>query len=286
MSSGEHQGWRAAPLPPGTGAEIPIGELIGQGRAAWPGIRISEEEFRVFLGRTLPPAPVAPEVSGPMRADELYLICAYARGDAGAERVIEDAYLPRVEAALARLPDPLAPPLRLVILEGLRLRLREGVTSPAGYVGRGDLLGWLCVSAVREAGRMCGRPRREGILGTPHLLFERGPERDPEMSALRRLYTDDFDSAYREALATLSSRERNLLRYRLEEELGLSQISALFQIAPETVGRWLREVRQRLADRTRDRLLRRIGQSPSVVDRALSQVEEQIDTLVLPAPKE
>jgi RNA polymerase sigma-70 factor (ECF subfamily) len=78
---------------------------------------------------------------------------------------------------------------------------------------------------------------------------------DVETAYLKDRYQAEFREAFQQALAGLSSEQRNYLRLHFVDGLSTRQIAALFQVNQSTAARWLAAARQALFDATR-RLLR------------------------------
>ena len=90
-------------------------------------------------------------------AAALYLACACVAGDATAARTFDDHYMPGIRRAIARVrltqadADDVAQSLRQLLLVGGK----DGSPRIGEYGGRGDLTGWLRVTAARAAAAVC-----------------------------------------------------------------------------------------------------------------------------------
>lgn len=268
-------------------AEVPDLEalLLGiadAGQRAWPEIPLSGRDLVVFLAPILP-AEAAADLSS-LRAGELHLVCAYSLGVRSAADALEAHYLSRVAAALGRLRTPAA--TIADIQQDLRERLVEMRTSPGarkGYAGRGDLCSWLCVSAVRAAGRRRERGMRERPLQEIEDLLV-SPDHDPEMLQMRTAYKHEMRAALQEALASLTSRERNILHYHFAERLSIDEIGALYGVHRATAARWIERTREALSQRTREILAQRLSLSQAGFRRMLSLIESQLGVVLGPPP--
>jgi RNA polymerase sigma-70 factor (ECF subfamily) len=257
------------------GLDLALTEIAEAGRRAWPEIRIATTDFIVFLARCLPEG-AASELRS-LRAGELYLVCAYALGETFAASAIEDRYMRRVEAALSRIGTPAA--TIADILQELRQRLVEAgapASDRQGYAGRGDLAAWLCISAVRTAGRRIQRQRRELRLEDCEALLLASPEPGPDVAFLRETYKEELSAAFREALASMTSRERLLLRYHFLDGLSIDRIGTIYRVHRATAARWVNQARDALCTRTLEVLTRRISLSEEGVRRMLSLIESQL----------
>lgn len=255
--------------------EEALSKLFEAGRAAWPDIDVNSSDFLIFIGRFLP-AEAAGDLAS-IRAGDLYLVCAFSLGVPGAAQAFDDVYMRRVEVALSRLSTPAA--MIADIQQELRRRLVE-MRSPRPdrklYAGRGDLTGWLCVSAVREANRRRERGKREQPLDEYHAVLLASPDEDPEMAYIQRTYKRELQAAFKEAIASLSSKERNLLRYHFLDGLSIDRIGLLYGVHRATAARWINQARDALCKRTRELVCQRVSVSQEGFERLLGLLESQI----------
>lgn len=240
--------------------ENALAQIVASGQAAWPQIQLTPEDFVRFLARQLPPEVMSPAELASLRAGELYLICALGRGHPAALAAFAADYMPEVRRALRRLETP--EPLIEDISQGLYGHLLERQNAPPdaaglrrGYAGRGDLKGWLCVCAVHAAVKRNKRARREIALEQAPEAILPEQERTPELALLTGELKQLFEAAFRQAVAALTSRERNLLRYHFLSGLSIDQIGALYHVHRATAARWVAQARERLATLTRQRFL-------------------------------
>jgi RNA polymerase sigma-70 factor (ECF subfamily) len=269
-------GDRRAALAADPGLEEALAGLVEAGQRAWSEIRIEPDAFVAFLGGSVPVA-TAGEL-GSLRAGELYLVCAYGLGAAGAAPALEAHYMRRVAAALGRIGTPA--PLAADVLQELRRRLVE-MQAPEqvrrGYAGRGDLGAWLSVAAVREANGRRKRGKRERSLPQAEAELLASPEADPEMAHLRGVYREAFEAAFQQALGSLTGRERNVLRYHFIEGLGIDELGALYGVHRVTAYRWVDQAREALSTRTRELLADRVSLSQGGFVRMLSLIQSRVN---------
>jgi RNA polymerase sigma-70 factor (ECF subfamily) len=242
-------------------------------KAAWPGIGLAPEWFFGFVDdrrgdSRLVDLPVA----------DLYIACACAYGDPLAIRAIEAAYLPRVRDTLERRLRDAA------LIDEALARMREhlfvaphgGAPHIADYSGRGALKSWLSITATRFAFRVV----RESEGQSYDLPDAADPTVDIELAYLRRRYSGEFKAALTEGFGELSTRDRNLLRLSILDELGIDPIASLYEVHRSTACRWLSRARKRLLERTRAALQRRVGVTPSHVDSLMRAVGSEIELTV------
>ncbi|MDI3287436.1 sigma-70 family RNA polymerase sigma factor [Polyangium sp. 15x6] len=258
--------------------EAALASLLAAARACFPDVKIEPDVFIPYLAaRVDTDAPLIRALS-PRAGADLYLACACARGDATAIATFDKTLLRDVTAALARID------LGSTTLEDLRDRIRhrilvgEGGSLPriAEYAGRGDLRGWLRVVAVREALGLLRKQKREE---RAHLeLAQIDPASgDPELARIERLYHEEFQSAFREALASLSPRERNLLRQHYQQGLGIDELGVLYDIHRATAARWVARARERLASGTRQRMRERLQVERGELDDILRLIQSRLE---------
>ncbi|HYI00355.1 sigma-70 family RNA polymerase sigma factor, partial [Hyalangium sp.] len=165
--------------------------------------------------------------------------------------------------------------------QGLRQRLllAEGSALPkiATFTGRGALAQWTRAVATRLAMDL----RREASGNIP---LEEAPEEaeavvghDPEFSFIRARYLDDFRQAFREALAALTPKERNLLRLHYVDNLSVDSVGTMYQTSRSTAARWIAQSREQLLERTRALLAQRLKLSPHELDSMLGLLRSHLD---------
>jgi len=243
---------------------------------AWPGVELAPELFFAFVARRVDGDAVA--TLGTLRGDDLYLLCAYLEGSSGAAALFEAHYLVPAKRAVRRLragDDEVAE-----IIQRLRCRLLLDRAVDPGrrhYVGSGSLVSWLCVCAVREVWHQRRRDRRTS--GFREGALEELPckDEDNELAYLKQLYRGEFKAAFQEALASLSTKQRNILRYHVCEGLNIAAIGAIYGVHRATVARWIARAREELRERTRDGLVRRVGIERDKFDSIIRLINSQMD---------
>lgn len=279
--------------PPGQSTPGGPGELEGAlrdaldvARRAWPDLGLLAADFVRYLAAALPPSQRAAATIRTLHVGDLYLVCACARNDARAIAAFEEHHLPEIDRALARMK--LARPLVDDIKGGLRERLlfpREGERSPlATYSGRGGVGAWLRLVAVRAALRSL-RVSKDAP-SRPEDLDVAMPGGDPELSHLKSAFAAEFKIALAEAIGALSVRERNLLRQSVLDGLTIDQLGGLYRVHRATAARWVADVRGRVLDEVRRRLMTRLrldeGELESVMRLARSQLDVSVNRLLQP----
>ena len=232
-------------------------------RAAWDG------------KRALASAPASLREAD-IHRDDLALARAGAEGDPDALAALGEL-IARTDRALGRIG--LDDAQRDDVLQELRLALLvpddEGRRGISKYSGTGSLAGWITVCAVNLGRRRAARARRTVDPDTEAWAASASAG-DLELEYMRRLYGAEFRRAFEEAFATLSPRQRNLLRYTVLEGLVAEQVAAIYHVHRTTIARELSRTRKDLLVRTRQVLAGRLGLSASDVESVLVLIQSQL----------
>jgi RNA polymerase sigma-70 factor (ECF subfamily) len=244
-------------------------------RSAWPDVHLPDEVFRAYVReRVTEESSVDPDV-----ASALWIACACARGDAHALRAFEARYMPLVERAVARLR------LRPADVADVVQSLRQHLLAPgsdgsppriAEYAGRGDLAGWLRVTAVRAALKKL-RGKRPESDDDDALLAARSAEDDPELSYMKAVYRSAFREAFAAAVAVLEPREKNLLRQHFVDGLSVDELGPLYGVHRATAARWVQRARERVLTETRHQFMSRARLSTRECESVLRMVRSRMD---------
>src|SRR5215211_1137514 len=151
---------------------------------------------------------------GDLHHDDLAWARALAAGDCEALARYEREVAPMIEAQLRRrrhTDDEIAE-----LQQTLRARLFVGEGAGpaiANYTGTGQLRSWVLVAALREAVRSRQKKTREPAFEDEALtaIADRA-DAMPADDVSKERYRETFRVAFRAALASLTPRDRNLLR--------------------------------------------------------------------------
>jgi RNA polymerase sigma-70 factor, ECF subfamily len=240
---------RAPPHPPRAEIEAILAGMVAAARTAWPHLAYGERDFARDLSRKVPAGGDVIAALSALRASDLFLACACARGDDRALAAFDErclAALPRAMRKEKDLDDVLQE-LREKLLLGGPDRQRE----INDYSGRGSLAGWLRVMAVHALQKRRRRGQAEEQRSEAAI---EDVIADPQLEFLKRRERPRFQEAFRAALAALPMRERALLRLHYAEGLSAQQLGALHGVHRATATRWLAQARQLLLDELRRRL--------------------------------
>jgi RNA polymerase sigma-70 factor len=124
------------------------------------------------------------------------------------------------------------------------LLVGDGSPKIADYAGRGELVGWLRVTATRKALSLLRKTNREESLDD--VLLDHWPDTggDPSEQHLRAKYAAELKRAIHQAFADLEVRQRNLLRQHILDELTIDDLARLYRAHRATCARWVADARE------------------------------------------
>ncbi len=246
-----------------------LSTLVSAARAQWPLVRLEAGAFVDHLKA---------KCSGPLeqvRGPELFLACACLAGDEAALAAFEQQFIAKTNKAIEGVdPSP-------SFVDEVRQRTRERLLVKPNpkleeYSGTGSLQGWTRVVAMRLAlnhKRDTAREvQDEGMIDA--LPFA---GRDLELDYVRSAHRQDFAAAFREALASLEARGRNVLRLSYVDRLSIDQIGTMYGTHRATAARWLSQARDELMEQTRTRLGERLKLTQSDLNSLLGALQSNLD---------
>lgn len=274
---------RAPGVSPGAEADVSLlanglTSAVERACLAHPPLAKHRDPFLVRLGEVLE-APT-PEAVAKVKAEDLLLAFAAARGDTYAVTTIEREHVRGSAAGRLRgqrfLPDEIAE-----IEQGLREHLfvaKPGTQPKIGqYAGKGDLGGWVAVSATRAALRARKRTSREVAVDESGVLAKHVAHKDLELDFVKEAYRPAFKEAFHEALASLDARERLLLKQHAVDGLGIDALGELHGVHRATAARWIAKVREDLLERTREAFQKRMNVGRAEFESLLRLARSQLD---------
>ena len=243
-------------------------ELTTAARAAWPHVVFADDELEAF---------VATRSASVERAGDLLLAFACAKGDPAALAILEREYFARLPTLLPSRLGAEASEVVQMVRERMLVPNETGAPARiASYGGRGALLGWLRVAAVRLALNLQRSRRREVPLDEDVELATRASG-DLAIDDLKRRYRTEFKDAFGAALGALAPRDRLLLRQHYLDRLPMETIGRLHQVHRITIVRWMDAARVALAGATRRELGTRLRVDPEELESILRLLESQMD---------
>jgi RNA polymerase sigma-70 factor (ECF subfamily) len=276
------------PAADGSDLEPLLTAMLEEAVATWSSVEVARARFLKFVAARLP-QEMGPELERSLRSLDgsgLYLACACADGDADALAAFEERILTPLGSTLRRLAtfDGFVDELKQRVRTRLFVGGADGKARIDSYRGQGDLASFARVLATREALAL-RRPNERELLAGGHEQLEalvRSPDawpvKDPEMVYLRKKYEAEFVEAFRGGVASLSSNERNLLRYHYLNRLSIDHIGAILGIHRVSAARRLNKVRDTLVTATRQLLRQRLHVlSTTELDSVLRLIESDVD---------
>jgi len=262
-----------------SGLEELLTTLVDAATTAWPDFEYQSDLFVTDVAARLPvDAGIANHV-GALAAGDLYLAYACARGETRAIVAFEAQCLPVVGPALAKLGasadaiDEVKQALRERFLVGRA----DKAPAIAGYQGLGSLVAWVRVSAIREYYGVVAKQQRHGHADDDLELVDHSPAGNPEMGFLKREYREDFREALAVALATLSPKQRTILRQHYLDGLQVDQLARLYKVHRVTLSRWLAKTREAVIVETRRALMDRLQVDRAEFESILRLIRSQLD---------
>lgn len=207
--------------------------------------------------------------------DDLELARAIAQGDPGAVAVYTTRIEPAVRAVVARLvsdPDDVLAEVR----EKLVVGANDRGPRIADYTGRGELLVWVRVIAIRAA--LSRLRAQQKLVPTDEQLWEiASPDADPAIVVMKRESAERIKEAFHAGLAALEPRQRNLLRQHLLDGLTIDELGAIYNVHRVTAARWLTTARSDLWSHVRRVLRDKLAVSDASIDAMLDDIRSTLD---------
>jgi RNA polymerase sigma-70 factor (ECF subfamily) len=235
----------------------------------WPNVTVDDAAFFTWVSTRIPADALSVEqgLDG-LRVADLYLACACAKGDPKALAAFDAAFL----AGDSRTPDDVKQALR----KNLFVAARGAAPRIALYGGRGDLSAWVRASAARME---IDEVRAARDIPTEDSLLEAigiDPGQNPGLAQVKKDSKAAFQAAFREAVGTLSDRERNLLVQYYVDGLALAELGTLYALAPSSISRSLAKSRVILLSGIRRSLLRHKKLAGEDVESLVTLVRTQL----------
>lgn len=259
-------------------------------RERWSSFTVEPAVFLAHLGARIPPDSTVEDALGRAHVADLYLACACLQRDDRALQELEVVVSSTIAAGLARLrvPDVTVDEVQQELRERLLVGTATKGPEIGDYGGRGPLGGWIRVMAVRRALKTLERARKRPEAGDEALVDLVADPDAPERKLLQSTQRALFVRAFSEALRSLPSKSRNLLRYHLLDGMTPEEIGRIHGAHRITVGRWLEKIRETLYERTRKNLMDHLGanreDAESLMRVVPSQVDLSLDRLLLTQP--
>lgn len=268
----------AAPAGCPTPDEDLLADWVDTARRAWPQLAVSLDGFVAHLARHA----AALGAEAPNVAD-LYLAYACASRDAAAIAELEARCLADVRKAIWQVSTA----DRDDVMQRVRVSLLVGDGAEPGiakYGGRGSLRGWIRSIALRTAINHARAASREVAMDEADFLELAASAEAPELEPYKRRYRDELRGAFRDAVANLPVRQRNILRHYFIDHLTVDELGALYRVHRATAARWVNDVRAELVAAVRAALAERLGANDvglrTVIELVASRLELSLERWV------
>ncbi len=240
---------------------------------AWPQLVIPDDRFLAYVAERVPRSGDLIEQLAQLHAADLFLCCACAEGSERAMALLQASLFPGLVRALVRVG--VEPDRRHEVLGELIPHLfvaDQRLPRIASYRGTGPLLGWLRAVAVRRALAGVQKTTQDD-----HALAVQPGTLDLEAQYLKAQYGPLFETAFAEALRSLSLRQRNLLRRHLLDGLRIDDLAVIHHVHRATVARWIERAREDLAARVYQQLAEQLGLPQGELQSLLRAIRSHID---------
>jgi RNA polymerase sigma-70 factor, ECF subfamily len=250
-------------------------ELKAAATAHWPSPWVEQGAFAEYVAdRAGDGADLTEETVA-----ALYLACACVHGVAPAVKVFDAEYLPQAQRVAARAglsADQVAE-----LLQSLREHLLVGRVGGSPklreYRGKGDLRGWLRVTATRAALRVRKKAAGARMDSEDAGLEARATDDDPELSYMKALYREAFRAAFKAAVLALDPKEKLVLHQHTVLGLSIDDVGAKHGVHRATAARWVQSAREKLLTGVRRELAREVNVSPKELNSILKLVQSRFD---------
>lgn len=253
--------------------EEQLAACLAVARERWPKVKLPEAELFAHLAQKLEGAAHPNEGLERLRAADLYIALACAKGDPVAIEALEARVMPELVRSLA--PYRLDAAALDDVLQRLRERVfiaRGGAPRIATYAGAGPLAAWLAAAAVRlavDATRAPGASKKHEDERLADKVQDPG---DVELGIIKRRYRTEFREAFQLAFEALTPEERNLVRFNFIDGLNIEQIGTMQGVHRSTIARRIARIREDLLEGTRTTLKQKFKLSASEVNSLLRLV--------------
>jgi RNA polymerase sigma-70 factor (ECF subfamily) len=221
--------------------------------ARWPTLGVEPDELVAHLALHVPPNVDRLAHLRSLPAEDLYLAYACSEALPGAVEAFDEHYLARVPAFVAHIDrsPPFADEIRQVMRERLLVARSDGPPRIADYAGRGALMVWVRLCAVRVALNQRGRVEEARRADDATVLDDLAADSSPELKVLRTRYASVLTEALKGAVAALDAEQRIILRMYYASGQNTQRIATALRVDRSTAARRLVAARQAVFDATR-----------------------------------
>lgn len=259
--------------------ESVLRKMHAEGLRTWPSVPLPFETYARFVEERLHDESDPELAAQQMKAADLYLACACAHRIPQAADAFRTHLFPEIAASIRRV-DParqFVDDVQQMVYQKAFVEADRGAPKVASYKGRGELRNWVRVIALRAAQNALRDEGKRAAPIPPILMDSVCPEHDLEASYLKQHYRDAFKAAFEAAARSLTSDQRNILRYRLQEGLPVERLAVLYKVHRVTMSRRIQEIRDTLLQRTRANLAAAVGAQNQELSSILRLVGSRLD---------
>ena len=250
-----------------------LDEVLRRARLVHPDV--AEDRFLAHVAARLRPGtPVVAQLEA-LHVEDLALAWACVEGAPPAiERLL------REHASVLRAATEPHDPAADDVAQTIRERLL-GIGGPAkllDYAGRGPLAAWLRVTARRIAIDLARTRNRHAqrVVAHDDALAAEVADEDVELHFMKEAYREAFDDALAQALASLTPRQRSVLRHRLVQDVQIQDIARIYDVNRKTITRWIAEARAAVFDAVRRTLGERLALGEAEFESLLRVVRSRL----------
>jgi RNA polymerase sigma-70 factor (ECF subfamily) len=259
-----------------------------QAQMRWPSFAVTPRDFVRYMANILnehPPKSDLDDWFAHLQAGDLWLVYACCSGLEDAIAAFEATHASLLKRVIKRYQHDLSTGEDLYQIVNERLFVGTSRSGPKlrAYAGQGFLENWLRVTCTRiclDIVRVGVQQKRENAV--PEDMLNALPDEglDVELAFLKKEYRGHFKKAFAEALQSLSSAERNMLRQHLVARLSLDQMAAVHHVHRATIARRLAKARQSLLQGTRESLMLHLRISENEFDSIMNLIQSRLDVSV------
>jgi RNA polymerase sigma-70 factor, ECF subfamily len=249
---------------------------VSRAREVYPGIAAADDAALAnYMGARISAGCTVEEGLAQLIAPDLLLALGCLLGDGKAITYFEERCIQPSEASMRKrgMSDDVIDEAKQCVRE--RLLVGSPEKKLVAYDGRGELRHWVRVTLVREAIAIAKKQTREEPL-TFEMLEAPSSVDSPEMQHIKQRYRNEYKESFEQALTSLSSRERALLRQQYVLGLSVDQIGVVYQVHRSTAARWVEAAREELWSRTRTALGARLGIPRAEMEQVVELIQSQL----------
>lgn len=124
------------------------------------------------------------------------------------------------------------------------------------------------------------RKKHEVLIGDDHLLASMAATDDPELEFLKTRYRAAFKTAFETAIASLSTRERVILRLQIIDGLSIDGIGSIYGVHRATAARWLARARRQILTATRREMRNTLDIDSGQLDSIMRLIDSRLEVSI------